>query len=51
MPVVEEVDVDREDGCVEPEGVAEEVWVDVREAGVVEPRNVQTSSGPRGIYV
>lgn len=33
------------------EGIAvdDELWVEVREAGVVEPRNVQTSSGPRGI--
>ena len=48
LEVIEAEVVD--DGAEPVEGVAvEEAWVEVREAGVVEPRKVQTSSGPRGI--
>ena len=43
-------DVVREVVADDVAGVAvDNDWVEVREAGVVEPRNVHTSSGPRGI--
>ena len=49
-----ELDAEDEDGreVVEDEGVAVDdgLWVEERrDAGVVEPKNVHTSSGPRGI--
>lgn len=52
---VEVVDACVEEDCVVlEEGIAveeeEDAWVDVREAGVVEPRNVHTPLVPRGIY-
>ena len=48
---VSEEDVVRGVVADEVEGVAvDAVWVERREAGVVEPRKVQTSSGPSGIW-